>query len=258
MQRLALFHIACLHHRGCLCSRPAYNRIPKWRTTLTKITHLLQSAKNSEYFGKCVEKVVRTVFGRVPVIALPPGGRDATMAFLNCTRAARDLSDAEVNDLLDFFNEPLDGNLVVLNHLCLPGCRFQCREKPNPDKHSLNLAVKFVDMVVVRGGLVVPLEYRFKHMEACNAKVMRGRGMGRVMGQAFELLTPKMRQEAVCAANGLLSGETLSYAAKNIIKALVVLNYLETDPDLLEPFKAHTVSHPIQKSLPLLLLLKPL
>ena len=147
---------------------------------------------------------------------------------------------------------------MVLNHLCVPGCRFLCREKPNPNEHSLNLAVKFADMAVVRGGMVIPLEYRFKHMEPCNAKVMRGRGMGRVMDQAFELMwTPKMQQDAIRASNGLHIGEILSYVAKNTIKVSVVLNYLQSDPELLAPFKAHTVSHPIQKSLTLLLLLKP-
>ena len=156
----------------------------------------------------------------------------------------RDLTLAEQEDLLDFFNSDwLDPSAIY--HYCIPGvCRIRCN---NDENTSCKTSQRLGCAAVSRGGIPVPLEYRWKNLEPANGKALRSKVMFNTGVDALRLMwTPQKRKEAAAA---MLAADQLgvesTYAVKNGVRANAVLTYFEVeDPDVHAPMIAAAVASP--------------
>ena len=108
--------IDCRHHGGALCNRPVLKRIPGISTALVKMAHLLESGRSMEAFLKGLDSLVdHGDYQYRRVYEYPPEyiewQREARRV-LELSRVALDLTDADLEAILEFDNFPWESETL--------------------------------------------------------------------------------------------------------------------------------------------------
>ena len=106
-------------------------------------------------------------------------------AHIAVDEAGKDLTASQEAKILLVDNGPWDGEL--LHHYCLRGrCELGCQDNPRVSQRLVrNLVLLSVD-----GSTCIPLLYRWKGFEECNAKNLRARLQHKLLDGALGRLYP--------------------------------------------------------------------
>ena len=247
--------VNCLHHKACLCTKPVIQRIDAGRfaTVLTRVGHLQESSTFMSRFLEALDAIVDQSYKHREVDTYPlvidDEGRQVDLDvfarertnFLDISRAAQDLNEEEVKQIVLFDNgDPKSDDLVHYHHK--DRCTV-CTDAATGKQHMKSLVRKQLG-----SGSVVPLLYRFKHFHLANAYSLRGSHSHNLLRRAFQEMYPeKARKKAAAeAAQAAGAAGEISLALKQALRASSVLDYFTEQPVAKFTLQASVLSTPLQ------------
>ena len=239
----------CVGHQACLCTRPAYKACGDLSTTVVRLGHVLSGSTQMQRFLACLDDEVAAQFSRKPCIELSAEAaewRKRSQWLIAASLPGKDMTDADVEALLDFFNGPWKPGGPLLRY-CLPFGR--CAAGCTSDEESLEIA-KSRARSALSGGLTVGLEYRWKGMDMAGAWCQRGRGLCDVLlGALVRMTSVKSLREAqaILDQGGALAD--LPHALQTTVKSSSVVQALQRDPGNRLLIRMSMVTSPQQRFL---------
>lgn len=245
-RRTLLLDLACQHHSAALCSKPLITKLGDGAlaSAYVRIGHILESSRAFKSYVEALDAEVDKSFEFRLVPELPQDvveARAKARQWLVSTQVARDLSDEDIDNIIAIDNSPWESDDLV--HYCVRG-GCTCAG----DRADAKRRMKEVIRLSLGGGIVVPLLYRFKHMEEASAKILRGRLQHDLMRRALRRMYPEQARRKARADAAAAAGEELPFAVKQAVRGDQVLAFFdEKDADAKYAKQAHIIPAPLQR-----------
>ena len=185
----ALLPIRCLSHQSCLETRPLYESLGDHASFLVRCSHVLANSRTWRQVLTNMNTLVEKKFTFRVVTRLPreaPAWRRRNLALLKaCVAAMPGLMDDEVDveTVLEFFN----GDWANRNELCHWHIAGDCLCGCGTREEAMDIALGCVHKLLARG-MGVPLQYRWKGVEAANAWLLLSLTLANLLYDALKMI----------------------------------------------------------------------
>ena len=219
----------CQGHQGCLVTRPVYESaaVGDLATIIVRLGHILEGAKNMDLLLKASDAVIDDIFEYRPVHSLPAEAnawRQDAQWVLESSKAAGDLSDKVMEAKVQHDNCDWKGARYIHDHKigdCPSGCTGEDDGKEK---------AKMLTRAGLATGCPIGLLYRWKHMDAAQAFLHRGRGEHEILPLSLQRMWSKTAlDEAALVLEMANNVDELSFATRAAAKASSVLRFLDAD-----------------------------
>ena len=222
-RRTLLLDVACHHHSAALCSKPAIMKLADGclATAYVRLGHLLESSRVFKSYLEALDAEVDESFDFQAVPEWPGEvveARARARQWLESSRVAGDLKDEDIDSIVAIDNGPWESN--TLKHYCLGGA-CPCGGYRADAKRRMKEAVR----LSLGGGMVVPLLYRFKHMEKASATILRGRLQHDLMPRALRRMYPQHARRKARADAAAAAGGELPFAVQQAVRGDHILSF---------------------------------
>ena len=244
-----LYEENCLAHQACLATRPAGLRLGKVTTILTRLAHLLESSRNHRNLLEAVEQLAaEAVYKRVQNLSgevfVARRRRHAAILHTTCkAEQGAGLSPEQQTFVLDVLNG--DWTAMQIEHFC----PFDC--VCGGTSRQAQVACRKAARICFEGGMCVPLQYRWKHMERACAFAARGLLMHNLLPRALgKMWKDKACEEAEMEMQARAErGEEVSFSVKQAVRAKSVNTFFKEACNCNSVLQLHTISAPLQSFL---------
>ena len=223
--------VHCQAHQACLVTRPVCESLGDTCAIVTRLSHVLTSARAARDFNDVLDRHVENIFSYQEVFQLPANAaewRAASSVALAYSKAAGDMSEEDCAYLQNHDNSDWSEPKWVHYHLVGGRCPIGCL-----DKDDSLLKAKAIARTAYSRGPAEALLYRFKNVDKAWSYAMRGRSQHDILYWALaQLFTQKELDEGeqlVEAANAI-EGNEAPFWAKTAAKAKSILRSFLLDP----------------------------
>ena len=238
--------LPCCSHSCVLPMKQLMDAASGLPSQLLRLAHIRQSGKSSREFRQHLTRMINERFRYKLVDAFPEehaGWQEAARRYLRVTRPARDLTLQQEDMILLADN----GNWSKrgIYHFCVRGeCKLGCNQSAAVSKRLVRDQV----LLSVDGATTVPLLYRWKGFEECNAKNLRGRLQHHLVDDVIGRLYPEKKRRKVeqQVAEAALTPEAVDDALKRQVRGHAVAKFFRADPDAKSQHIAAVLNGPLQ------------
>ena len=229
--------VRCQGHQACLGNRAAADQCGDFSSTLVRLGHLWEGARNVARLMEAADKILDAFYDHIFVDEFPaaPAHAHATTEeekdwMLKTSMATLDFAEEDVADVKTHFNSHDWRTLKITHFCCAVGGRC-CPSGCTSKESGLEIAKQRMRQVLVKGpGLC--LAYRWKGVEKAAAWNLRTRGVHDIGRRCLRLLysnsdIDKAQAEVDKADGGDVA--SLSYQTASTVKAGAVLRAFDLD-----------------------------